>query len=174
MLYNVAQLMKTNVGTSLESDIHEEQIQLDDDIKVIGPLNGHVRKRRINQGLLVDGWVDLTLELTCNRCLKAFEYPLHVTFGEMFYPTVDVITGIYLPPIAGEDVFPIDEHHMVDLREAIRQNVLLAIPMVTLCREDCPGLCSQCGHDLSLGSCECKPEVDARLSVLEKLLENHS
>jgi len=64
MLYNVAQLMKASVGTSLEYDIQEEDIQLDEDLKVIGPIDGYVRIRRTNQGLLVDGWVDLTLELT--------------------------------------------------------------------------------------------------------------
>jgi DUF177 domain-containing protein len=174
MLYNVAQLMKAGVGTSLEADIHEEQVQLDDDITVVGPLNGHVRMRRMNQGLLVDGWVDLTIELACNRCLQEFEHPMHVTFAEVFYPTIDVITGLHLPPFDEEEIFPIDEHHLVDLTEAVRQNVLLAIPMVTLCREDCAGLCSQCGHDLNLGPCECKPEVDTRLSVLEKLLQNGS
>jgi len=174
MQFNVAQLMKAGVGTSLEADIHEDQVELDPDLKVIGPLNGHVRMRRINQGLLVDGWVDLTLELSCNRCLKEFEQPLHVNFEEVFYPTVDVVTGMLLPPFDEEEIFPINEHHLVDLTEAVRQNVLLTIPMVTLCREDCPGLCPQCGHDLSLGPCECKPEVDSRLSVLAKLLQNGS
>jgi uncharacterized protein len=80
MIFNVAQLMKAPVGTSLVNDFQEEDIQLDDDIRVIGPLNGHVRMRRTNQGLLVDGWVDLTLELSCNRCLKEFELPMHVNF----------------------------------------------------------------------------------------------
>jgi uncharacterized protein len=127
MLYNVAQLMKAPVGTSLEYAIHEEDVQLDEDLKVIGPLDGHVRIRRLNQGLLVDGWVDLTLELTCNRCLAVYEYPMHVPYMEQFYPTVDIITGMPLPPIEEEDVFPIDDHHLVDLTEAIRQNVLLAI-----------------------------------------------
>ncbi len=174
MLYNVAQLMKAGVGTSLEADIHEEQVQLDDDITVVGPLNGHVRMRRMNQGLLVDGWVDLTIELACSRCLQEFEHPMQVTFEEVFYPTIDVITGLHLPPFDEEEIFPIDEHHLVDLTEAVRQNVLLAIPMVTLCREDCAGLCPQCGHDLNLGPCECKPEVDTRLSVLEKLLQDGS
>lgn len=174
MLYNVAQLMKSPVGTSLESDIHEEDIQLDEDIKVVGPINGHVRMRRTNQGLLVDGWVDVTLELVCNRCLKVFEQPMHVPFIERFYPTVDIISGVSLPPIEEEDVFPIDDHHQVDLTEAVRQNVLLAIPLATICQEECAGLCSQCGHDLNLGPCECKPEVDTRFSVLEKLLQNGS
>lgn len=175
MLYNVAQLMKAPVGTALEYPIHEESVQLDEELKVIGPLEGHVRIRRTNQGLLVDGWVDLTLELSCTRCLTLFEQPMHVTFMEQFYPTVDIITGVALPPPEEEeDAFPIDDHHLLDLTEAVRQNVILALPMVTLCREDCAGLCPQCGHDLNLGPCNCKPEVDTRFSVLEKLLQNGS
>jgi uncharacterized protein len=174
MLYNVAQLMKASVGTSLGYDIQEEDIQLDEDLKVIGPIDGHVRIRRTNQGLLVDGWVDLTLELTCTRCLNIFEQSMHVTFMEQFHPTVDIVTGLTLPPIEEEEAFPIDDHHLIDLTEAIRQQVLLALPIATLCREDCAGLCSQCGHDLNLGPCDCKPEVDTRFSVLEKLLQNGS
>jgi uncharacterized protein len=172
MIFNVAQLMKAPVGTSVVNDFHEEDIQLDDDIEVLGPIDGHVRMRRTNQGLLVDGWVELTLELSCNRCLKTFEQPMHVDFEEQFYPTVDVISGMPLDPFDEDEIFPIDAHHEVDLTEAVRQNVLLALPMVTICREDCKGLCPQCGQDLNLGSCECKPEVDARLSVLKQLLQN--
>src|SRR5438876_8636572 len=116
MIFNVAQLMKAPVGSSLVNNFQEEDIQLDDDIKVIGPLAGHVRMRRTNQGLLVDGWVDLTLELSCNRCLKEFEQLMHVTFEELFYPTVDVVSGLPLPhtEINEEDTFPIDAHHQVD------------------------------------------------------------
>jgi uncharacterized protein len=171
MIFNVAQLMKSPVGTSLASEINEEAVQLDD-LKIIGPLAGHARMRRINQGLLVDGWVDLTVEHTCTRCLKVFEQPMHVAFEERFYPTVDVVTGIPVQPVDPEDAFPIDEHHLVDLTEAIRQQVLLEIPMVTLCDANCAGLCAQCGKDLNLGPCACEPEVDARFSVLKALLED--
>ena len=174
MIYNVAQLMKAPVGTTQINDFHEEDFQADDDINVVGPLDGHARMRRTNQGLLVDGRVDLTLQLECNRCLKVFEQPMHITFEEQFYPTVDVVSGLPLAPFDEEDIFPIDAHHELDLTEAIRQNALTALPMVTLCQEDCKGLCSQCGHDLNPGPCECKPVVDARLSVLEKLLQNGS
>ncbi|HLG76522.1 MAG TPA: DUF177 domain-containing protein [Ktedonobacteraceae bacterium] len=171
MIYNVAQLMKSTVGNSITEKIDEDQIQLDDTLHVIGPITGQVRMRRVNQGLLVDGWVDLVLELTCARCLKTFEQPMHVPFEERFYPTVDVVTGAPLPLIEEDDVFPIDEHHQVDLTEAIRQNVLLALPMMTLCSEDCAGLCPQCGHDLNLGPCNCEPEVvDSRLNALKSLL----
>jgi uncharacterized protein len=174
MIFNVAQLMKAPVGTSLVYDFQEDNVQFDDDIKVIGPLNGYVRMRRTNQGLLVDGWVELTLELTCNRCLKEFELPMHVNFEEQFYPTVDVVSGLPLASFDEDEIFPIDAHHQVDLTEAIRQNLLLALPMVAICQEDCKGLCPQCGHDLNLGPCECEPEVDARLSVLKTLLQNET
>ena len=174
MLYNVAQLLKAPVGSALEYPIHEEDVLLDEDLKLVGPLDGHVRIRRTNQGLLVDGWVDLLLELSCTRCLAIYRQPLHITFMEQFYPTVDIVTGLALPSIDEEDIFPIDDHHLIDLTEAVRQHVLIAIPMATLCREDCAGLCSQCGHDLNLGPCACKPEIDSRFSVLEKLLQNGS
>jgi uncharacterized protein len=173
MIFNVAQLMKSPVGTALNYDIDEENVRLDEDLKVIGPIVGHVRLRRINQGLLADGWVDLTLEFECTRCLKHFEQQMHVLFEERFYPTLDVVTGVALtPPDDGEDAFPIDAHHLIDLTEAIRQHVLLDIPMVTLCKEDCAGLCPQCGKDLNEGPCNCQPEIDARLSVLQSLLQN--
>jgi uncharacterized protein len=127
MIFNVAQLLKAPVGTSLEEDINEDAIQLDEDLKVIGPLTGHVRLRRTNQCVLVDGWVDLTLELTCTRCLTEFKQPMHVILEERFYPTVDVVTGMPLPPIDEDEVFAIDDHHLLNLTEAVRQRVLLDI-----------------------------------------------
>src|SRR5258708_25547234 len=170
MIFNVAQLMKSPVGASVASDRHEDNAQIDQELKVISPIAGHVRMRGVNQGLLVDSWADLTLEQTCDRCLKHIKQPMHVTFEERFYPTVDVLTGMPLAPIEEDDVFPIDQHHQVDLTEALRQSILLAVPMVSLCKPDCAGLCSQCGHDLNLGPCQCEPEIDTRLNVLKTLL----
>lgn len=173
MIFNVAQLMKSPVGTSAEYDLEEEKVELEDDLKVTEPITGHARLRRINQGLLADGWIDMILDQECTRCLKQIEQPLHVSFEERFYPTLDVITGSpLLPPDDGEDASPIDVHHQVDLSETVRQHILLEVPLVILCKEDCAGLCSQCGKDLNEGSCDCQPEVDSRLSILQTLLEN--
>lgn len=177
MIFNVAQLMKEPVGSGasseFETDINEEHVQLDEDLKVLGPITGHVRMRRVNPGLLIDGWVDLVLEQECARCLKAIEQPTHITFAERFYPTVDVMTGTPIPPVKEDDVFAIDDHHQVNLTEAIRQAVLLAVPLVPLCKEDCAGLCPQCGQDFNAGQCACQPiEIDSRLDVLKQLLKN--
>jgi uncharacterized protein len=66
--------------------------------------------------------------------------------------------------------FTIDEYHVIDLTEAIRQYTLLALPMKLLCREVCAGLCSSCGHNLNQGPCNCLPrDTGLNWSGLSKL-----
>ena len=48
---------------------------------------------------------------------------------------------------------------------------LLDMETKFLCREDCKGLCSECGADLNLGPCNCRKQIDPRLAVLEQLLD---
>lgn len=61
----------------------------------------------------------------------------------------------------------------VEIDSDITEALVLELPMVHLCREDCPGLCPKCGKRLSEGDCGCsaKKEVDPRLAILQKLLE---
>ncbi len=173
MIYNVAQLLKAPVGTMQVVDLDDDEgLDLEDEsVRLIGPLSGRLRMRRTNQGILVDGPIETTVEMTCGRCLEPFALPLSFQLEEQFYPTIDVVTGISLPEIENELVFPIDHNHQLDLGEAIRQNLLLALPMQPICREDCAGLCAQCGKNLNEGSCSCEPPIDERLSVLGDLLK---
>ena len=57
---------------------------------------------------------------------------------------------------------------------AIMEEVALELPIYHLCREDCPGLCPRCGKRLADGDCGCngKKDVDPRLAILQKLLDN--
>ncbi len=64
------------------------------------------------------------------------------------------------------------EDGQVDAGELAREAFILDMDTKTLCSEDCKGLCPRCGADLNLGPCSCKKEVDPRLAVLAKLLEN--
>jgi uncharacterized protein len=74
--------------------------------------------------------------------------------------------------------FTIDQNHELDLREMVRQDILLELPMHTLCAETCRGLCPECGADLNEGSCEHdghevvdRPVMDERLAALARLLQ---
>jgi uncharacterized protein len=58
----------------------------------------------------------------------------------------------------------------VDLSELLREQFYLALPMKPLCRDDCKGLCAQCGTNLNTGTCDCHPAWDdPRLAPLKQL-----
>jgi len=55
----------------------------------------------------------------------------------------------------------------------VREQVLLAIPMSAVCREDCAGLCAQCGQNLNEKKCGCETKViDPRLAPLKNIKLN--
>ena len=58
----------------------------------------------------------------------------------------------------------------IDLDEVLREQFYLALPMKPLCREDCAGLCPQCGTNRNTGTCSCETEPeDPRLAPLRRL-----
>lgn len=173
MIFNVAQLLKAPVGTTMDVELDDEDhLELqDDEAELAGPITGRLRLHRTNQGVFATGTVTAPVHLSCTRCLKEFDTDITFPLREEFYPTIDVVTGA---PVSAPDdpelSFPINRRHEIDTREAIRQNLVLALPMSALCREDCAGLCPQCGKDLNEGPCDCKPEVvDDRFAALRDL-----
>jgi uncharacterized protein len=168
MEFNVSQQMKAPIGTEREYD-------LDDFVDILGfgvgnKVNGQVKLTRTNQGLLVKGTINSKVPVECSRCLKVFDQPLTIELEEEYFPTIDVNNGSTVDiPDDPSNLF-IDEHHILDLREAIRQNALLVIPMKPLCKPDCAGICSQCGKDLNTRQCKCNTkEIDPRWSKLVDL-----
>jgi uncharacterized protein len=68
----------------------------------------------------------------------------------------------------------IDDHHVLDLSEVLRQDALLATPMHVVCDDECRGLCPTCGQNLNEGPCDCPPEGDPRWSALQDLLNRNA
>jgi uncharacterized protein len=70
------------------------------------------------------------------------------------------------------------ENDRIDLGEMVREQMLLALPLRRLCREDCRGLCPSCGVNRNTGTCECPPaepaDVDERLAPLRKIFDKGS
>jgi len=132
-------------------------------------VQGEVWLVRTNRSILAKATLHTEVEVTCSRCLSSFSFPLALHIEEEYFPVVDVVSGssLSLPEELG--CFAIDARHILDLTEAINQYALLAIPMKPLCREDCAGLCPNCGHDLNQGPCDCQ-ETDPHWSRLSKLL----
>jgi uncharacterized protein len=169
MQLNVSQLLQEPVGSTREYEIDEAADIIGDGQKYA--VRGECRLLHLQRSILAKCRFDTVVELNCGRCLGQFRHPLKIKFEEEFVPTVDVTSGVPLPEPEEATTFTIDEHHILDLTEAVRQYMLMALPMKALCVEDCAGLCPDCGQDLNRGPCDCPPrEIDARWSELTKLL----
>ena len=168
MQINVAQQLRAPIGSVRDYEVGQV-------IDITGDGNGSlvqgkVSLMRTDRNILVKGVLDTEVELTCSRCLSPFNCPLTLNIEEEYFPTTDVVTGASLPLHDEPGCFTIDKRHVLDLTEAVRQYALLAIPMKPLCREDCAGLCPNCGHNLNRGPCGCPPQgADPRWSELSKL-----
>ena len=116
------------------------------------------------------GTVKTTLELPCSRCVEPFLLPVENAFDLRYQPHA-VNTGESEREIEEDDLTTaFYEDDQIDLRELMREQFYLALPMKPLCRDDCKGLCVVCGTNLNRGTCDCKREwEDPRLAVLKTL-----
>lgn len=168
---NVAQLLKEPIGATRSYELSIQAEQLPPELNLTGPLTGHAHLLRTNRGVLVEGVVEGSVLAECSRCLTSFVLPISVEMEEEFQPIIDVVQGTYQIVDEEDAALLIDEHHILDLSEVLRQAVLLATPIQHLCKPTCAGLCPICGADLNLGSCGCVPEeVDPRWEQLSALL----
>jgi uncharacterized protein len=167
MHYNVAQLLKEPTGAIRHYWLDEDVAGIDPMLVLTQRLQGDIFMLRTVKGILVTGNLVTRIETQCSRCLELVDIPLEINLEEEFQPTVDVITGQRLPMEEEDQALWIDAHHILDLTEVIRQNLLLASPLHPLCRESCAGICPQCGQNLNEGPCGCaSTEIDPRWSIL--------
>lgn len=176
MQYNVAQLIKDGVGASRHHGIVGDLYDIDENNPGPVDVEGEVRLLRTIEGILAVGSARMVLAFECRRCLEMSEAEVRFEFEEEYVPSIDVETGAALP--IGEDYGPevvIDEHHILDLTEVLRQYAVTTTAELDLCRPDCKGLCPECGVNRNLETCDCDlSRVDPRFAALAVLLEQES
>lgn len=167
---NVSALLKSPLGTARDVELTDAHPQLGTELPAVAPLEASTRLLRTQEGILVRADFRTTLGLECSRCLSSFAVPVRARFEEEFRPTVNVATGLPVAPTEDAALW-IDERHVLDLGEAVRQYLLTTLPLQPICRPDCKGLCPSCGADLNEGSCTCEAEpTGGPFSVLAELL----
>jgi uncharacterized protein len=102
-----------------------------------------------------------TVQTECRRCLAPVTLAVDQGVDVLF--TEEQEAGD-----PSEYVIP-ERSQELELDEAVREELILAVPEYTLCRSDCAGICPQCGADLNSGACECSRPTDARWAALEAL-----
>ncbi|GAA2855044.1 YceD family protein [Pseudonocardia halophobica] len=130
------------------------------------PVELDLRLESVSEGVYVSGTASAQLAGECSRCLDELDEDLEVRIEELFaYP--DSVTE----ETTDEDEIPrvVDEH--VDLEQTVRDAIVLELPLAPLCRDDCPGLCPECGgRRADLGPDHRHETLDPRWAALRERL----
>ena len=174
MRYNVAQLLKQGEGATRQVEIVGTLHDIDENNPGDIPIQGEATLMRTPRGVLVKGVARATIRQLCRRCLEPTGSEVEMEVEEEFVPSIDVETGRRLP--LSDDDEPelvIDEHHILDITEVLRQYAVVTALLPGLCREDCRGLCPICGQNLNEGDCGCnRAPIDPRMAILAQWSES--
>ena len=142
---------------------------------------GHVFCDRHDKNVDVNGSVTCSCHPLCSRCSVAFPLQLVVPIHLLLAPLYDQMSegpssGDAEVELVKEDLeFSFYEGNYFNLGHLIREQVILAMPLQPLCKEDCKGLCPKCGADMNLDPCGCKEtQTDPRFSLLKEFKPKHS
>ena len=165
---NVVGLLKGQTGATRSYRLLLDTFEADGET-IARDISGDVRLTRLRDAIIASVSAAGVVPMICARCLREYDQPFEVDFDEEYRQTVDVRTGFDLvgEPIEEDLVSRIDENHELDLREPLRQEILVALPMRPDCGSECPGpdLLEVGGED---GASD--DPVDERLAALANLL----
>lgn len=131
------------------------------------PINVEVQVNRSGAVLGCSVTLETTARYVCDRCVEPYETPLN----ELFHQILQV--GEDLLQTTEEDVINVpNETVEYDFAERVFEQLLLSEPMKMICREDCAGICAECGEDADSPKCECGgASIDPRWNKLKELLK---
>jgi len=121
-----------------------------------GPLECHIDIFKAGVRYILEGSLSASVLATCDRCLDPFRYEIDADFRLSLttqLPGSDLgdleltADDIWIQPVEGTE-FVLDD--------IIQEQIYLSLPMKSLCREDCSGLCPICGINLNEEGCECQ------------------
>ncbi len=151
-------------------------IELDEDFgtEVVAVPSGRdldveLRLESVQEGVLVTGSVESRANGACVRCLEPVELPVQTRFQELFAYADRAAHHHEVDADSDEaEVYELVDD-LIDLRPVLRDAVVTALPFQPVCREDCPGLCAQCGQPLAEAPDHRHETLDPRWAALQAL-----
>ncbi len=158
--FNFGFFLEAPLGTSRTYELNYPTIQVDE--LTLTPLQGEFTAVRTSEGVYITGQLHTIQHIPCTRCLEDAVIEIDINLDDLFY---------YPPDTASEGEYVLGEDGYIDLGPLVRELSILGVPLHPLCRENCQGLCPQCGQNFNQGQCECEiDDIDPRLAVLKELL----
>ena len=122
------------------------------------PMNvgGHIYKA--GNKYILNGRINGGLQIKCDRCLEPFHYDVKSDF--QLYFTLSILNSDQSDVELQDDDMEVDfiRGDFIELDDIIREQIYLSLPMKSLCRENCSGLCPSCGRNLNKERCQCRQE----------------
>jgi DUF177 domain-containing protein len=152
-----------------EFEIDQPGCSLAKDVEVTGTLSVN------GKDVYLSGQIKTELALQCSRCLEPYQFPVENKVTAHFIPREEPDKESIEHPEVELSTADIDieyyDDNRVDITQPVHDQIFLAIPFISVCREDCKGLCAECGNNLNKGACGCSQDgpVDPRLEVLRSL-----
>ena len=162
-------IQKKRVAVAFDlTDVWGEDHWNGDTIAYVRPVTLSGTYMLADETVIVRGFARAVVESPCARCLKPTETSLEAEFEEAFIRD----KGEYSEVHDVDDDQYMYTGHVLDLDEAVRTVLLLEMPSRILCKEDCRGMCCQCGADLNINECSCQKDLTHRnpFSALASLL----
>lgn len=136
-------------------------------------LEFQLRLQRVGSLVELDGRLAVNVKDTCGRCLSPFETRIESSFELTFTPRKDTTTEDEMEEVELEDqelgLIPYDDEE-IDLRDPLQEQVIISLPISPLCKEDCLGLCAECGTNLNEKRCTCEKKIfNSKFAALQKL-----
>ncbi|MGJ9402594.1 YceD family protein [Arthrobacter sp. KK5.5] len=132
-------------------------------VKEGSPVDLDLRFEAVHEGILVSGVAYVGVTGECGRCLGPIAYDLEADIQELFY-----YEGMEMPDEEEAEQHQVVDDH-VDLESVLRDAVVTALPFQPVCREDCKGLCSECGISLNEDPDHQHEVLDPRWAALSGL-----
>lgn len=160
---NVGFIVTEHNGYTRDFEFDFPELELAHDLHLLN-ISGKAQFTRTPQGLLADVQFAGIVNGECSRCLDATEISLATRFSELFAFDERSTT---------ESQLLVPDDRMIDLKPLIRDYIILDMPISSLCKPDCLGLCGTCGKNLnSENHIHEEEDFDPRLAALKDLLED--
>jgi uncharacterized protein len=156
----------------MEGEIPQQNLDLaPEEIQLLTPVHVRVQAEKHPLGIRIQGVLSAQGKVLCVRCLEAFETSLSPEF-ELFYQPHDS-----RHPLTGEIELAEKDTSIsffagdgIEVANIVLEQVLLGLPMKPVCREECLGLCPNCGSNRNQQLCHCETVLqDPRLEPLLKI-----
>ncbi|HEV8369564.1 MAG TPA: DUF177 domain-containing protein [Pyrinomonadaceae bacterium] len=159
----------TNVYQPDDLDLGDERARLCGTTSVFGQI------RQAGIEVIVTGHVDGSVQVECDRCLSQIELPVSGDFSLEYITDSDY--EAFKSAELTEDVMSIGvfDGESIDVDEIVKEQILLAVPIRSLCKPDCKGFCPTCGVEKNVVECGCQAsDIDPRWEALKGLMNGKS